>query len=278
MGTDKRERQKANRQLKLEEMAKEARKRKTKRRGLQIGIGIPAAIALVFGLVYLFGNDDEAAPAVSDATSTTVLDPTATSTDLGAVSSIDPISTGAAPLPCPEADGSSDKVETFPAAPEMCIDVTKTYTVDVETNKGNYTAVLDPTKAPLAVNSFVYLARYHYFDDVSCHRVMTDFVVQCGDPTATGSGGPGYSFADELPAAGEYKLGSLAMANSGADTNGSQFFVISGDQGIALPPKYTLFGQVTEGLDTVEAINALAQPDEKPSEPVTMTKVTVTES
>ena len=270
MGTDKRERQKANRQLKLEEMAKEARRRKTRRRGLQIGLGIPLAILVVFGLVWLFGDDDSSTASNGS--------PTETSTDLGAVSSIDPISTGGAPLPCPEADGSSEKVDTFPAAPEMCIDAAKTYTVDVETSKGSYTAVLDASKAPITVNNFVYLARYHYFDGTPCHRIITDFVVQCGDPTGTGSGNPGYEFPDELPAAGEYALGSLAMANSGPDTNGSQFFVITGDQGIALPPKYTLFGQVTEGMDTVEALNALGQADETPSEPVTIDKVTVTES
>ncbi|MEO6122753.1 MAG: peptidylprolyl isomerase [Ilumatobacteraceae bacterium] len=277
MGTDKRERQKANRQLKLQEMAKEARKRKTKRRGLQIGIGVPVAIALVFGLVYLFGNSDD--KAATDATPAT----TAISSDLGAVSSIDPISTGAAPLPCPAADGSSEKVDNFPAAPEMCIDAAKTYTAEIQTPQGSMTIALDPSKAPVAVNSFVYLARYHYFDGISCHRVVPGFVAQCGDPLGTGSGGPGYSFPDELPAAGEYKIGSLAMANSGPDTNGSQFFIISGPEGVALPPSYTRFGQVTEGLDVVSAIDALGVPGapmgaQQPSEPVVMQTVTITES
>ncbi|NCZ91108.1 MAG: peptidylprolyl isomerase, partial [Actinobacteria bacterium] len=91
-------------------------------------------------------------------------------------------------------------------------------------------------------------ARYKYFDNTNCHRAIVNFVVQCGDPTATGSGGPGYQFADELPAAGSYKVGSIAMANSGPNTNGSQFFVITGSDGASLPPNYTLFGQVTEGL------------------------------
>ncbi len=268
MGTDKRERQKANRQLKLEEMARDARTRKTKRRALQIGIGIPVAVALVFGLVWLFGDDS----------STSTGAPSATTVDLGPVSSIDPLDSGAAPLPCPAADGSSERVDTFPAAPAQCIDPTKTYTIDVDTSQGSYTAELDATRAPIAVNSFVYLARYHFFDDTTCHRVVPDFVIQCGDPTGTGTGGPGYEFEDELPAEGEYVLGSLAMANSGPNTNGSQFFVISGDKGAALPPNYTLFGQVTEGLDTVAAINALAVGDGPPSETVTINSVTVTES
>ncbi len=277
MGTDKRERQKANRQVKLEEMARDARRRKTRRRGLQIGIGIPLAIAAIFGLGRLLGGDDQAATSVADATTTTAVATIESSADTVDGETTTTTATGE-PLPCPPADGSADKVDTFPAAPPECIDPTKTYTVEVETDHGNFTAALDPTKAPIAVNSFVYLARYHYFDDTECHRVVPDFVAQCGDPTATGSGGPGYEFADELPAAGEYELGSLAMANSGVNTNGSQFFVISGDNGIALPPEYTLFGQVTEGLETVATINALAVGDGPPSEPVNITKVTVTES
>jgi cyclophilin family peptidyl-prolyl cis-trans isomerase len=144
--------------------------------------------------------------------------------------------------------------------------------------------VLDQTKAPLAANNFVTLARYKYFDNTQCHRAILDFVVQCGDPTATGSGGPGYSFADELPQAGEYKLGSIAMANSGPNTNGSQFFIITGDQGVTLPPSYTLFGQVTSGLDTtVPALNAASNPDPAangvpPLETLTIVSVVITES
>ena len=108
--------------------------------------------------------------------------------------------------------------------------------------------------------------------------------MQCGDPTATGSGGPGYSFADELPQAGEYKLGSIAMANSGPNTNGSQFFIITGDQGVTLPPSYTLFGQVTSGLDTtVPALNAASNPDPAANgvptlEPLIIVSVVITES
>ncbi len=134
------------------------------------------------------------------------------------------------------------------------------------------------------MNNFVSLARYHYFDDTPCHRIISGFVVQCGDPTGKGTGGPGYEFADELPQAGEYKIGSLAMANSGANTNGSQFFIITGDQGAQLPPNYTLFGQVTDGFDTtVKAMEAAANPDPSangvpPTEPITITKVTITEA
>jgi peptidylprolyl isomerase/peptidyl-prolyl cis-trans isomerase B (cyclophilin B) len=144
----------------------------------------------------------------------------------------------------------------------MCIDETKSYTAEIETNVGSMTVELDATKAPNTVNNFVVLARYHYFDGIVCHRAIPGFVVQCGDPDGTGTGGPGYEFGDELPGEGEYVIGSLAMANSGPDTNGSQFFIITGDDGVALPADYTLFGQVTEGLDTtVVALDALGNPD-----------------
>ena len=275
MGTDKRERQKANRQLKLEEMARDARKKKTKKRGLQIGVGVPVLIILVFVLVRIFNNDGNT-NTISTATTTSV-DPTAT-TIIDSLASSTTTAGPSIPRPCPAEDGSSSAVATFSAAPTMCIDATKTYTVEVTTSLGSYTAVLDAKAAPMTVNNFVYLARYHYFDKTPCHRIITNFVVQCGDPTGTGGGGPGYSFADELPAAGAYKVGSLAMANSGPNTNGSQFFVIAGAEGVALPPKYTLFGQVTKGLDVVAKLDALGSASGKPTTTVTITSVIVTQS
>ena len=183
---------------------------------------------------------------------------------------------------CPAPDGSSEQRRQFDAYPPTCIDVTKTYTAEVVTNFGTFVVELDPQRAPLTVNNFVVLARYHYFDGTECHRAIPDFVVQCGDPTATGTGGPGYRFADELPGPGEYVIGSLAMANSGPDTNGSQFFVITGDNGAALPPSYSLFGAVIEGLDTTVAdLDAVANPDDNgvpPLEQIIIESVTITES
>ena len=124
----------------------------------------------------------------------------------------------------------------------------------------------------------MFLARYHYFDGIVFHRVIPGFVLQGGDPTGTGTGGPGYRFDDELPKPGRYELGSLAMANAGPDTNGSQFFIISGPQGVALPPKYALFGKVVSGLDVVAAIEAIGSASGKPSERVVIESVTITES
>jgi cyclophilin family peptidyl-prolyl cis-trans isomerase len=157
------------------------------------------------------------------------------------------------PTPCPKADGTEARVTTFAAPPPMCIDPAKDYSAVVTTNKGVLRITLDSTYAPKTVNNFVVLARYHFFDNTVCHRIVPGFVAQCGDPTGTGTGGPGYTFADELPEDGDYVIGSVAMSNDGPDTNtnGSQFFIITGDHGAALPPKYSLFGEVDSGQDQV---------------------------
>jgi cyclophilin family peptidyl-prolyl cis-trans isomerase len=180
--------------------------------------------------------------------------------------------------PWPAADGSSPQRRKFDAEPSMGIDPNKRYTADMVTSKGTMRIALDPLAAPRAVNSFVFLARYHYFEGVVFHRVIPGFVLQGGDPTGTGTGGPGYRFADELPAPGRYELGSLAMANAGPDTNGSQFFVISGPDGMGLAPKYSLFGKVVAGLDVVAAIDAVGTSSGKPKEQVTIESVTITEA
>ena len=183
--------------------------------------------------------------------------------------------------PCPKADGTSARTTSYAKPPPMCIDPAKTYTATMATTKGSMTIALDAKAAPKTVNNFVVLARYHFYDGLTFHRIVPDFVIQGGDPKGNGSGGPGYAFADELPAAGKYKVGSLAMANSGPDTNGSQFFIITGAEGMALPPQYSLFGQVTDGLATVDAIAKLGvpgAPNGRPSETVKMTSVTIAES
>ena len=179
---------------------------------------------------------------------------------------------------CPAVDGSSPQRRKFDGEPPMCIDTAKRYTATMETSKGTMTISLDPGSAPRTVNNFVFLARYHYFDGIVFHRVIPGFVLQGGDPTGTGTGGPGYKFADELPKPGRYELGSLAMANAGPHTNGSQFFVISGPDGMRLPPQYSLFGKVVSGLETVAAIDAVGTAQGKPTERVTIESVTVEEA
>lgn len=177
----------------------------------------------------------------------------------------------------PNPDGSSEKRQKFSSAPEMLLDLEKTYTATMVTSKGTMELLLDHHGAPMTVNSFVFLARWHYFDGVTFHRIIPGFVLQGGDPTGSGSGGPGYRFDDELPKPGRYEVGSLAMANAGPNTNGSQFFVISGPDGVRLPPLYSHFGKVTKGLDVVAAINEVGTSSGKPREPVVIESVTIEE-
>jgi cyclophilin family peptidyl-prolyl cis-trans isomerase len=159
----------------------------------------------------------------------------------------------------------------------MVIDTAKRYTATMVTSHGTMVIALDPLASPKTVNSFVFLARYHYYDGVIFHRIIPGFVLQGGDPTGTGTGGPGYKFDDELPAPGRYQVGSLAMANAGPNTNGSQFFVISGSDGVRLPPQYALFGAVVSGGDVITAIDALGTRSGKPKETVTIESVTIAE-
>jgi peptidylprolyl isomerase len=181
-------------------------------------------------------------------------------------------------IECPEPDGSSPRRQKFPASGiPTCIDPTHRYEAEMVTSKGTMHISLDPLGAPRAVNNFVFLSRYHYYEDIKFHRVIPGFVLQGGDPTGSGRGGPGYTFEDELPKPGRYELGSLAMANAGPNTNGSQFFIISGPNGMQLPPKYSLFGKVVSGLDVVAAINEVGTGSGKPTELVTIESVTITE-
>jgi len=179
---------------------------------------------------------------------------------------------------CPAPDGSSPKKRKFDAPPPMCIDPSKSYTAEMVTTKGTMVIALDAASAPRTVNNFVVLSRYHYYDGIFFHRVIPGFMLQGGDPDGSGRGGPGYRFEDELPRPGRYEIGSLAMANAGPDTNGSQFFIVSGSSGVGLPPQYSLFGKVVKGLDVVSAIEATGSPSGAPKEKVVIESVTVTES
>ncbi|MBD5831895.1 peptidylprolyl isomerase [Janibacter melonis] len=187
------------------------------------------------------------------------------------------VSQSGAAVECPPAEGVETPVQTFEQAPPMCIDEAKTYTAVMTTDVGDVTFALDAKKAPKTVNNFVVLSRYGYYDGVPFHRVIPGFMIQGGDPTGQGNGGPGYEFEDELPAAGEYEIGSLAMANAGPDTNGSQFFVVTGDSGVTLPPDYSLFGKVTSGMETVREIEEDGSADGSPGEQHTIDSITITE-
>jgi len=282
VGTDKRERQKANRQQRLADL--EAAEKSADRRNR---LGLFAIIALfVLGVLLLFrfaGGSDDSVIAAPE------LDPDATTTTLATEAPV--LVTVPAPgaeitgeTPCPAEDGSSERTTSFESAPPMCIDESATYIAQVSTTKGDYTVELDASAAPVTVNNFVVLSRYHYYDGVPFHRIIPGFVVQGGDavgPTP-GIGNPGYQFDDELPVVDDdtglaYEAGSIAMANSGINTNGSQFFVVTGENGQNLPPQYSKFGQVTEGFDIVLDIESIGSPGGTPTEEVIINSITITE-
>jgi len=140
----------------------------------------------------------------------------------------------------------------YSAPPAMQIETNRTYHAIIKTNKGDIHLQLNPAEAPTTVNNFVALARDGYYDGVTFHRVVPGFVIQGGDPTGSGSGSPGYKFQDESVRR-PYKAGTVAMANAGPNTNGSQFFICLEDQP-NLPPNYTIFGDTVSGMDVVRNI------------------------
>lgn len=274
VGTAKRERKKANKAARNIREARQQRVDDVRRKATKWGITIVVGLGLVVGIAALGGAFSSEEP--SSEASVEAGDASAQNTSASETETSEPS------VECPPADGSANQQQSFDNAPPICIDSDASYSAEIVTNKGTLVVELDQSRAPLAVNNFVTLARYHYFDNTECHRIIPGFMAQCGDPTATGTGGPGYRFADELPEAGEYQIGSLAMANSGPDTNGSQFFIISGATGVNLPPNYTLFGQVTEGLDsTLPALDAAGNPESNgvpPLEQVIIESVTIIEA
>ena len=147
---------------------------------------------------------------------------------------------------------SGRSIKQYAEPPLMTINPNSNFTAAVRTNKGDITIELFAAEAPMTVNNFVFLARERFYDGVVFHRVIKDFMIQTGDPTGTGAGGPGYRFDDE-PVNRSYSRGIVAMANAGPNTNGSQFFIVHGAN-VTLPPSYTIFGQVVAGIDTVDAL------------------------
>ncbi|MGE3076195.1 MAG: peptidylprolyl isomerase [Dehalococcoidia bacterium] len=164
----------------------------------------------------------------------------------------------------------------YKSPPEMVIDPSKKYTAEIDTTAGKMTAEFFPGDAPKTVNNFVFLAKDGYYDGVIFHRCIKGFMIQGGDPTGTGRGGPGYKFADEKVSR-PYSRGTIAMANAGPNTNGSQFFIMHADY--PLPPNYTIFGKLTAGEDIVDKIaTAPTGAQDRPHEPVSITSITVTEA
>ena len=164
--------------------------------------------------------------------------------------------------------------------PGLILDPTMKYSATIATNVGNMTLELFPAEAPRTVNNFVFLAREGFYDEGCFHRIISGFMIQGGCPKGDGTGGPGYRFQDE-PVSRPYIKGTLAMANAGPNTNGSQFFIVHGDD-VGLPPSYTIFGKLTEGEDT---LNALAtsptipggRENSRPAERLSINSVTIDE-
>ena len=283
MGTsaEKHARQKQARSSKLQEATVRARQSSRRRRlvtviGVLLGVGI-----IVAGVWILTGSGDDDTAEGSTTTTTAGDSTTTTAADAAELPRPPEGITLTEKTPCPPAAGTEKRVERFAGPPPTCINPDASYTATFSTTKGDFTATLDSKKAPVSVNNFVVLSRYHFYDGVPFHRIVPGFVIQAGD----GDGDPwgtndlGYSIHDELPASSaEYVDYSLAMANSGPNTNGSQFFVVLPGGGAQLQPNYSWFGQVTQGQDVVAAIGALGNAEQKPTEAVVINSVRIDET
>jgi peptidyl-prolyl cis-trans isomerase B (cyclophilin B) len=226
------------------------------------------ALALVTALAIAGcgGDDDEAAEGFTATAAETATQPNAVDTSA-------PESTGACrsvETPAPRPNGTGE-------APTALLNEDKTYDVVVATNCGEFTIRLDPKASPKTAASFAALVEEKFFDGTTFHRIVPGFVIQGGDPTGTGTGGPGYSTVDTPASDTLYTKGVVAMAKTGAEpagTSGSQFFVVTATDA-GLPPDYAVVGKVTEGLDVVERIGMLGGPNELPTQPVVVETMTL---
>ena len=265
MPTTKQRRENARRRLERQIQRRQEAAAARRRRNLvtAAAFGVILVVGAVFLLVTQLGGDDNSTPAAAGATPTASASPT----------------TAAVKGDCTFTKSTEAASKSVGQPPNGKVATTGTTTVDVATSQGAMTFTLDRSKAPCTVTNFLYLAGKKYYDNTPCHRLTTgaDFgVLQCGDPTGTGGGGPGYTFPDELDANGKYTKGVLAMANAGADTNGSQFFIVYKDT--QLSPNYTIFGTVTKGLDVVEKVakgGAATGEDGKPKTAISLKTLTV---
>lgn len=263
MPSDKRARQRAAREARL---AAEAKRKKQRQRVRNIIIVAVVAVAIV-GVAFLVSrNSSNKSTSKSTASSTTTTGASrAADVKLQAQADAAAVKAG-----CPASTKTRVNTQSYPSAPAMTIDTSKTYTATVATTTGTFVITLDAKSAPTTVNNFVFLAQKGYYHCVIFHRVIPQFMDQTGDPTGTGTGGPGYTIPDENPPkaanpAQQYPLGSVAMANTGQPhSGGSQFFVVAGSAGESLPNSYALFGQVTSGMNVVETINEQGSPQGVP--------------
>ena len=256
MPTDKRQRHKAGRDARRAAIEAARRRQRNRKRAIAGVI----ALALIIGLVSLVaGTGGDETDVATDTTSTTAADEQAP----------DPFGS----TPCPE-EGAERKTQ-FEEPFENCLEKGTDYAATIETDLGVIKIDLFEEEAPATVNNFVALARHKAYEDVPFHRVVQDFVIQGGDiENKNGSGGPGYAIPDELPDPEAYETGSVAMANSGPNSGGSQFFIITSETGaetlvqaVGGTANYSLFGKVTEGMDVVKKIEADANPGDPRDRP-----------
>jgi peptidyl-prolyl cis-trans isomerase B (cyclophilin B) len=178
---------------------------------------------------------------------------------------------------CKEVEQPEPREESLPK-PKMTTKKGEKVTAVVETNCGTFDIELATKEAPTIANSFAYLAEEGFYDELTFHRIVPEFVIQGGDPQGTGAGGPGYEVVEAPPSNLKYTLGTVAMAKTSeapSGASGSQFYVVSGPQGETLPPEYALVGHVTKGLNVVETIGELGGPEEKPTQPVVIEKMSI---
>jgi cyclophilin family peptidyl-prolyl cis-trans isomerase len=295
MGTEKRERQKANRAAKMQAAAVQD-KHDSRRRGIVGFAVVVVAVAVIVGLIYLGrGGSDESA---ADSTSTTAADTTAPPT---ATPKLTRTTFTYGTTACPPSGGAAEPTLTFDAPPKNCLDPGKTYTATFDTTAGKVVVQLDTDKTPGTANNFVFLARNRYYDHTKLFRVNTGIdIIQGGSPhtQSPSDPGPGYDLKDEgefnadhTQGGYTYEPGDLVMARtSRPDGAGAQFFFVTGDKGSGLDAgkggpgsgTYVVFGHVTEGLDVLQKIVATADVDASgegtPKPEVTVTSVQITES
>jgi cyclophilin family peptidyl-prolyl cis-trans isomerase len=284
MPSDKRQRQDEGRLSRLEQQQIERRRTQRRRQARSLALLLGAIVVAALAISIFSGDDDT--DVSSEDTTTTVGDETTTTGGAEPVEIVLP-GEGASitgETPCPAADGSSERTTGFEQPPPTCIEDGVTYTATVATTEGDVVIELDSAAAPVTVNNFVVLARYHFYDNVPFHRIIPGFMNQAGDPVGPtpGTGGPGYNIPDELPT-GEapYPAGTLAMANTGsADTGGSQWFIVVGDGGQQLTPTYSVFGHVVEGQEIIDEINQHgdAATNGTPTKVIVITSVSITEA
>jgi cyclophilin family peptidyl-prolyl cis-trans isomerase len=262
VGTDKRQRQKANRERARQERIRKQKLNKVRSRGLRFGLGIPLVVLALFLVANLVTGDDDSTPSTDTAPAT---------------------SQPAELTPCPAVDGEAERVDSFNGPMENCIDPSKSYIATFDTTEGEIVVELDTQNTPGTVNNFVSLARYRYYDTTTIFRTDPSIdIIQGGGFSASDS--VGYTIADEGTGF-EYSEGDLVMARSqGPNSGGAQFFFVTGPKASLLNSQgtYVTFGKITQGLNVVKAIQALHSPTDdglggKPSRTVTVNSVTITE-